>query len=78
MKKKIVKIQPGPKVMGSILEPYLLSNVFLMITVRDHPYITSAKGLGEWVQKIAIFADVHYCIYADILGGWVRKRTKIC
>ena len=26
--------------------------------VRDHPYITSAKGLGGWSQKIAIFADV--------------------
>ena len=29
--------------------------------VRDHSYITSAKGLGEWVQKMEIFADVQYC-----------------
>ena len=29
----------------------------------------SAKVLGEWVQKMAIFADVPYCIYADIVGG---------
>ena len=28
--------------------------------VRDHPYITSEKGLVGWVQKIAIFADVQY------------------
>jgi hypothetical protein len=29
----------------------------------------SAKGLVGWVLKKANFADVHYCIYADILGG---------
>ena len=34
--------------------------------------------LLSWPQILS-FADVHlYCIYADILGGWVRKRTKIC
>ena len=22
------------------------------------------------------FADVQYCIYADIVGGWVRKSPK--
>jgi hypothetical protein len=44
--------------------------------VGDHPYITSAKGLGEWVQKNAIFVDVYYCIYADIFGGWVRKKLQ--
>ena len=27
---------------------------------RDHPYITSAKGLSGWVQKMAIFADLQY------------------
>ena len=25
---------------------------------KDHPYITSAKELGGWVWKTAIFADV--------------------
>ena len=35
--------------------------------VRDHPYITSAKGLGRWVRKIAIFDD--YCINAELLVG---------
>ena len=48
------------------------------ISTRDHPYITSAKGLGGWGQKMTIFADVQYCIYADIVGGWVRNRPKIC
>ena len=38
----------------------------------DHPYITSAKELGGWVQKMAVFADVHYCTFADLVGGWVR------
>ena len=38
---------------------------------RDHPYITSAKGLSGWVQKMAIFADLQHWIYADIVFGWV-------
>ena len=29
-----------------------------MICPRDHPYITSAKGLGGWVQKSPKCADV--------------------
>ena len=45
--------------------------------VRGHFYIMSAKGLGGWVQKMAIFADVQYCIYANIVGGWVgQKKSK--
>ena len=46
--------------------------------VGDRPYITTAKGwMGGWVQKVAIFVDVHYCIYADKwVGGWVRKKCK--
>ena len=44
--------------------------------VRDHLYIRSAKGLSGWVQKMAIFAD-QYCIYADIVSGWVCKRPQM-
>ena len=45
-----------------------------LCSLRDHSYITSAKGLGGWVQKMAISAEVQdYCIYA----GWVGlKRSK--
>ena len=25
--------------------------------IGDHPYITSARGLGGWVENLAIFAD---------------------
>ena len=25
---------------------------------------------------MAIFADVQYCIYGDIVGGWVRNFQK--
>ena len=42
---------------------------FFWQRLRDHPYITSPKELGRWGQKMAIFADVQYCIYADIVGG---------
>ena len=43
---------------------------------RDHLYITSEKGLGGWGRKMAIFADVQYCICADIVDGWVKKVQK--
>ena len=44
--------------------------------VRDHPYIMIAKGLVGWVQRMAVFADDHFCIYADIVFGWCRKGQK--
>ena len=25
---------------------------------------------------MAIFADVQYCIYANIVGGWIKKIQK--
>ena len=50
-----------------------LSNV-----LRDQPYIMSAKGLGWWVKKMAVYADFHYCINDDIVCGWVRIGLKIC
>ena len=48
------------------------------ISHRDHPYITSAKGLDGWGRDMAIFDDNKNCINADIVGGWVRKSPKIC
>ena len=46
-------------------------------TIRDHPYIKSARGLGGWVQKKAIFPDVQYCIYAKNHSGWAgQKKSK--
>ena len=46
--------------------------------IRDHPYITSTYGLGEWVYKIDFFDDGQYCIYDDLLGGRVHKNSKLC
>ena len=34
-----------------------------------HILITSDKGLGGWVQKAAVVADVQHYIYADEVGG---------
>ena len=45
-----------------------LAGEFNQKHIRDYPYVTSAKGLGGWVLKMAIFADVQYSIYAYILG----------
>ena len=45
-------------------------------TIRDHPYIKLDKGLGGWGRKMAIFADVQYCIYADKVGGWGSIKAK--
>ena len=40
-------------------------NTFLKITKGPSIYYVS-KGLGGWVKKIASFADMQYCIYADL------------
>ena len=37
------------------------------VQVWDHPYITSVKGVGGWGRKMVNFADIQYCIYADIV-----------
>ena len=39
-----------------------LQKRYLIKSLRDHPYITSAKGLGG-VRKLAIFPDVQYHLY---------------
>ena len=46
-----------------------------MHKIGDHPYITSAKRVGGWVQKIAVVAEVQYC-NADIVGGGSEKVQK--
>ena len=43
---------------------------------RDHPYITSAKGLGGWGRKSAIIEDrslLHLCWHSEWVGKWVQK-----
>ena len=45
--------------------------------VRDHPYITTAEELGGWVCKMAIFADVQYFIYAEIVGGSEKVQNML-
>ena len=43
------------------------------------PSLYYVSKMTAWVQKIAIFADVQYCIYADIVGGSekVKKHADI-
>ena len=31
--------------------------------IRDHPYITSAKGLGGWVQRMAFFKKTFSTVF---------------
>ena len=51
------------------------------ISLGTIPYIMSAKGLGGWVQKMAMLADVQYYIYADKVGGsvgrWGQKYADV-
>ena len=36
------------------------------------------QRFGYWLDsKMANFADVQYCIYADQENGWVRKSPEI-
>ena len=58
--------------MKSIMEFEIrILKIYVSRTIRDHPYIKLAKGLGGWRRKMAIFADVQYCIYAD---KWVGSK----
>ena len=45
--------------------------------VRDHPNITSAKGLGGWGQKNGNFAYVQYYLCWHKMVGLVRKSPKM-
>ena len=42
------------------------------IPTRDI-HILRQKKTGWGAQEMPVFADVHNCIYADIVGGKVRK-----
>ena len=50
----------------------LFATMLLLIrfSARDHPYITSAKGLGGFrkCQFLLMVSTAH--IYVDIIGGW--------
>ena len=48
---------------------------FYQIQTKDHPYTTSAKGLGGWAKKSIFFYFHYYCIYADIVGGSKKVQT---
>ena len=43
--------------------------------IRDRPFITSVKELSEWVRKMAIYTEVQYFIYADIVGGSEKVQS---
>ena len=45
--------------------------------LRDHPFITSAYGLGGF-RKWPFFANVQYCILVELVVGCVQQSPKIC
>ena len=67
-------LMPGHSVVKFFMESHsnfihILSQL-LFSSVKDHHYYsTSAKGLGRWILKIAIFADIQYSICADRVDG---------
>ena len=42
------------------------------------PLLRQQRDWVGGVRKMAIFADVQYCICADKVGRWGLKRPKIC
>ena len=48
-----------------------------LCSLRDHSYITSAKGLGSWVQKKWQFL-MKFSTIVFMLGGWIQKGPKMC
>ena len=53
-----IKINLVKKCKLKTCECYFDVNVNPFFKLWNHPYITSAYGLGRWAQKIAIFANV--------------------
>ena len=49
-----------------------------LFVLRGHPYITSAKGLGGWGQKIGNFFWRSVPFMQTKGGWWIRKRPKNC
>ena len=41
------------------------------------PILRQQKDWVGGLSKVAIFADIQYCIYADLVCGWVRKGLKL-
>ena len=42
------------------------------------PILRQEKDWVGGVKKWPFFVDIQYCVYADIVDGWVRKSSKIC
>ena len=42
------------------------------------PILRQQKDWVGGVKKWPVFVDILYCVYADIVDGWVRKSPKIC
>ena len=42
------------------------------------PILRQQKDWVGGVKKWPVFVDIQYCVYADIVDGWVRKSSKIC
>ena len=49
-----------------------------MICPRDHPYITSARGLSGWVQKKAALLSFSTVLIADIVWWVGPEKSKMC
>ena len=44
--------------------------------IREHPYITSAKGLGEWVVIIVIYARLRQAAgKSDAVVGFIHLQS---
>ena len=46
----------------------------VLLCFWNHPYVTSAKGLGGWVRKLSLFADFQYILYLFSHSGWLGQK----
>ena len=49
----------------------------LICNDKGHSFITSAIWLVGWIQKMGFFAEVQFCIDAEIMGGWSEKSKNM-
>ena len=50
----------------------------LVLDLGDRLFLYYVCKRTGWVgrSKMEVLADGHYCIYAEIVGGWVRKGSQ--
>ena len=69
---QLLQVHINYSILNIISNPLCIKQLYL----RDHPYTTSAKGLGGRGQKMATFADVQYYLLDAVTSSGILKAKQ--